>query len=252
MAKEKNSRLFGLIGKNIAYSFSKEYFETKFKNEKITNCNYINFDLENIQEFTSLFNLSKPIVNGFNVTIPYKEAIIPYLDVLTPEAKAIGAVNCIEISASGQKIGHNTDWIGFTKSIAPFVKNRPLQALILGTGGASKGIQFALNRLQIPFQIVTRYKTNSNHLNYKNLDEEHLKSHQLIINCTPLGTFPNTHLAPEIPQIFFTKKNILFDLVYNPPFTTLMRRAASQGSIIKNGYEMLTIQAEESWTIWNQ
>jgi len=249
--KEKEDRIYGLIGKNISYSFSKKYFTNKWEDSEIKNTQYVNYDFEDISEVGYFLNNLPKNVAGLNVTIPYKQQIVKFLDTVSSDAKKIGAVNCIEITAEGKKIGHNTDWIGFTKSIKPFIKNKKIKAIILGSGGASKGVQFALKKLKIPFIIVSKTKTGANYFNYDTIEEEQIKNYELIINCTPLGTFPEVNICPEIPFQYLSPNNIVMDLIYNPTMTKMLKKAASQGSIIKNGYEMLVLQAEESWKIWN-
>jgi shikimate dehydrogenase len=252
METKKNKVVYGLIGKNISYSFSKEYFNNKFLALKLKNYHYENFDFNSVYQLEKFIAQLPEDVKGLNVTIPYKETIIPFLDDISEEARTIGAVNCIEILPDGKKIGHNTDWIGFKNSLQPFLKTKGTKAMILGTGGASKAVQFALKTLKIPFTIVSRTKSKSNHKTYDTIEEEQINKHTLIINCTPLGTFPNIHSFPEIPFQYLDSKHIVYDLVYNPPMTSLMMKAAIQGAIIKNGYEMLTIQAEENWKIWTK
>ena len=236
-------KTYGLIGKNISYSFSRNYFNNKFKNENILNSQYINFETDNPSELNNIFNKNN---YGFNVTIPYKEAIIPYLDSLNFHAEQIGAVNTIKIE-NGKKIGFNTDWIGFKKSLEPLLKPHHKKALILGTGGASKAVIYALKQLQIQTLIVSR----NGETTYEDLSEEIIHNHTIIINCTPVGTFPNTDLAPEIPYQFITKNHLVYDLIYNPAETLFLKKCKENGAVIKNGLEMLEIQAEESWKIWN-
>ena len=236
--------IYGLIGKNIAYSFSKNYFINKFKNEGIKNSQYINFDIDNLSELNNIFNQNN---QGYNVTIPYKEAVISYLDALDNHAKQIGAVNTIQVH-KGQKKGFNTDWIGFKKSIEPLLQLHHTKALILGSGGASKAVIYALKQLQITTAVVSRTKGD---FTYQQLDEELLKEHTIIINTTPLGTFPETSLAPVIPYQFISKQHLVYDLVYNPEETLFLKKCRKNGAEIKNGLQMLEIQAEEAWKIWN-
>jgi len=236
-------KTYGLIGKNISYSFSRNYFNNKFKNKNISNSQYVNFDIDNLLELNNTFNINN---YGFNVTIPYKETIIPYLDSLDFRAEQIGAVNTIKIE-NGKKIGFNTDWIGFKKSLEPLLKPHHKKALILGTGGASKAVIYALKQLQIQTLIVSR----NGETTYEDLSEEIIKNHTIIINCTPVGTFPNTDSAPEIPYQFITKNHLVYDLIYNPAETLFLKKCKENGAVTKNGLEMLEIQAEESWKIWN-
>jgi len=237
-------KTYGLIGKNISYSFSRNYFNNKFKNESISNSQYINFEIDNLSELNNIFNTDN---YGFNVTIPYKEAIIPYLDSLDIHSKKIGAVNTIKIE-NGKKIGFNTDWIGFKKSIEPLLKPHHTKALILGTGGASKAVIYALEQLKIETLIISR----SGKITYKDLSEEIIQNHTIIINCTPVGTFPNVDSAPDIPYNFITNNHLAYDLIYNPAETLFLIKCKEKGATIKNGLEMLEIQAEESWKIWNR
>lgn len=236
-------KTYGLIGKNISYSFSRNYFANKFKKEDIKNSQYINFDIDNLSELNNIFNTNN---FGFNVTIPYKEAIIPYLDSLDFHAEKIGAVNTIKIE-NEKKIGFNTDWIGFKKSIEPLLNSHHTKALILGTGGASKAVIYALDQLKIETLMVSRY----GEISYEDLSEEIIQNHAIIINCTPVGTFPNVDAAPEIPYHFITKNHLAYDLIYNPAETLFLKKCKEKGAVVKNGLEMLEIQAEASWKIWN-
>lgn len=247
MTKKK---LYGLIGRNISHSFSAQYFNTKFEKEKISNAEYINFDIETISSFSDLLETNQNI-KGLNVTIPYKQAIIPYLDSLSKKAIKIGAVNTIKISKKGKLKGYNTDWYGFSKAIKPMLKPNHKNALILGTGGASKAIEFSLNKLGIPYILVSR-TPQENVLTYKQLTREILEKHTLIINTTPLGTFPNTEYCPDIPYEFLTPNHIAFDLIYNPETTTFLKLASQKGAQIQNGHTMLKLQAEKAWKIWNK
>lgn len=236
-------KTYGLIGKNISYSFSRNYFANKFKKEDIKNSQYINFDIDNLSELNNIFNTDN---FGFNVTIPYKEAIIPYLDSLDFHAEKIGAVNTIKLE-NRKKIGFNTDWIGFKKSIEPLLNSHHTKALILGTGGASKAVIYALDQLKIETLMVSRY----GEISYEDLSEEIIQNHAIIINCTPVGTFPNIDAAPEIPYHFITKNHLAYDLIYNPAETLFLKKCKEKGAVVKNGLEMLEIQAEASWKIWN-
>lgn len=236
-------KIYGLIGKNISYSFSRNYFNNKFKNENILNSQYVNFDIDNLSELNNIFNKNN---YDFNVTIPYKETIIPYLYSLDFHAEKIGAVNTIKIE-NGKKIGFNTDWIGFKKSLEPLLKPHHKKALILGTGGASKAVIYALKQLQIQTLIVSR----NGETTYEDLSEEIIQNYTIIINCTPVGTFPDTDSAPEIPYQFITKNHLIYDLIYNPAETLFLKKCKKNGAATKNGLEMLEIQAEESWKIWN-
>lgn len=239
---------FGLIGRNISYSFSKSYFADKFIKENIVGSAYDVFDLQQIQEVENLFKNKD--LNGFNVTIPYKQEIIPYLDELSQEAKEIGAVNTVLIE-NGKRIGHNTDCFGFETSLQPLLKPNHTKALILGYGGAAKAVIYVLNKLNIQYQIVSR-EASEKSISYDDLNKEILASHHLIINCSPIGTYPDVNLSPKIPYQYLTSEHLLYDLIYNPEVTQFLQNGIDKGAKIKNGYEMLVKQAEKSWKIWNK
>ncbi|MGV0924724.1 shikimate dehydrogenase family protein [Empedobacter tilapiae] len=241
-------RQFGLIGRNISYSFSKSYFAEKFKNENIVDAVYNVFDLKQIDEVEKVFETEGLI--GFNVTIPYKQEIIPFLDELSPEAKSIGAVNTVFIK-DGKRIGHNTDCYGFHHSLEPLLESHHKKALVLGNGGAAKAVYYILDLLQIKYKIVSRAKSD-NYLTYEELDEEVINNHQIIINCSPVGTFPNVENSPSLPYQLINEKHLLYDLIYNPPLTKFLENGKNQGAKIKNGHEMLILQAEKAWDIWNK
>lgn len=245
--QENVKQLFGLLGKNISYSFSKGYFAAKFKNENIQNSDYQNFDLKDILQVSDVF--SNSIIKGLNVTIPYKESIIPFLDELSEDAKQIGAVNTIKIK-DNKKIGYNTDVIGFQKSLEPLLKSHHKKAMILGTGGASKAVKFVLNQMDIDFIVVSRAPKNKE-ISYKEITSEIQSKYLIVINCTPLGTFPNIKQSPDILYHHLSENHILFDLIYNPSETTFLKKGKQQGAKVKNGLEMLELQAEASWNIWN-
>ena len=243
----KKSKKFGLIGKNIDYSFSKKYFSEKFKKENL-DCTYSNFDIENISQIESI--LQKNGISGYNVTIPYKQEIIKFLDEIDEVAKDIGAVNTIK-KIDNKNIGFNTDSIGFEKSLIPLIKNKkPDCALILGTGGASKAVKYVLKKLKINYSTVSR-KAGKSEFIYENLNDVIINRFKMIINCSPVGTFPNINKCPNIPYKYLTKEHILYDLVYNPIESLFLRRGKELGCKTKNGLEMLEIQANESWRIWN-
>lgn len=244
------NKVFGLIGKNIGYSFSKKYFTDKFENEGLQNCSYENFDLQIITQFPVIIK-NNPSLKGLNVTIPYKEKIIPYLDKLNKKAAKIGAVNCIKITKKGKLKGFNTDYYGFKKSLQPLLQPHHKKALILGTGGASKAVAYALEELGIMYTFVSRSK-KENVLHYKYINATTFDNYQIIINCTPLGTFPHVEEYPPIPYDYFTNNHIAFDLIYNPEATTFLNFAKARGAQTKNGYEMLVFQAEKGWEIWNK
>jgi shikimate dehydrogenase len=241
------TRKFGLLGKEIDYSFSRGYFSEKFKAEDL-NATYENFDFQNIELVTTLLNPSAQI-SGINITIPYKESIIPYLDELQEDAVNIGAVNTVKFE-DGKSIGHNTDFYGFTKALKPHLKAHHKKALILGTGGASKAIAYSLKKLGITYVFVSR-NPDFNEMSYHNLDEDIVRDYTLIINCTPLGTHPNIQQKPQIPYEGISEKHIMFDLIYNPSETAFLKQGKSKGATIVNGLKMLEFQAEKSWEIWN-
>ncbi|MEZ4838034.1 shikimate dehydrogenase [Flavobacterium sp.] len=247
--QEKNKR-FGLIGKNISYSFSKKYFTEKFEKEKLEKCSYENFDLQTISQFPKIYRENKDL-KGLNVTIPYKEKIIPYLDQLDKNASKIGAVNCIKLTKKGKLKGYNTDYFGFKKSIQPLLQPHHQKALILGTGGASKAIAFALNKLGILYTFVSRSR-KEDALDYKYINATTFDNYQIIINCTPLGTHPNLAECPPLPYEFFTSEHLAFDLIYNPEESEFLKRAKTNNAVTKNGYQMLVLQAEKGWKIWNK
>lgn len=243
----KKSRKFGLIGKNIDYSFSKKYFSEKFKKENL-DCTYSNFDIENISLIESI--LQKNGISGYNVTIPYKQEIIKFLDEIDEVARAIGAVNTIK-KIDNKNIGFNTDCIGFEKSLIPLIENKkPDSALILGGGGASKAVKYVLKKIKINYSTVSRKEGKSEFI-YENLNDVIINRFKMIINCSPVGTFPNINKCPNIPYKHLTKEHILYDLVYNPIESLFLRRGRELGCKTKNGLEMLEIQANESWRIWN-
>ena len=248
MAKTgKHKKRFGLIGKDISYSFSKTYFSNKFKDLGFENHSYENFDIQDISLVKEVFN--KKDLFGLNVTIPYKEAIIPYLDDLEATAKSIGAVNTIKFS-NKKIVGYNTDAYGFKKSLLEKLEPNHQMALILGTGGASKAIAHVLGELGIEYKFVSR-RPNAKQFSYDDLNEELISKHLLIINCTPLGTYPNVNERPAIPYDFLTASHYLFDLIYNPSETAFLKMGRSKDASIQNGLKMLEYQAEKSWEIWN-
>lgn len=241
-------KIFGLIGKNIDYSFSRRYFNEKFKTNSL-DCSYNNFDLETIDSFIELKENYK-IYSGFNVTTPYKEAILPYLDFISNDAKKIGAVNTIKIE-NNKLIGYNTDHYGFKESLIKYLKPHHKTALILGTGGASKAVAFVLKQLKIKFQYVSRTKSSGIKYTYDTLTSTQIEANKLIINCTPLGTFPKMEKYPEILYDRLDKFHLLFDLIYNPAETLFLKKGRLKGAKVTNGLEMLINQAEKSWEIWN-
>ncbi len=240
----------GLLGKNISYSFSRSYFKTKFENEGITHVTYQNFDIPSINAFPSVIKNTKNL-KGLNVTIPFKEEIIPFLDKVNKKAKAIGAVNTIKITKKGRLKGYNTDCYGFKKALKPFLKKYHKSALILGTGGASKAVAYSLKQLGIPYHFVSRKPSKEVSFTYQDLTNKIIQDHLIIINCTPLGTFPNTNDYPNIPYGGITQQHILFDLIYNPEETVFLKHGKAKQAQTINGLNMLIYQAEKAWKIWN-
>ena len=244
--EEKENR-YGLLGKDISYSFSRGYFLEKFTKLNLSSHSYVNFDLKTISEFKSV--LKQKNIAGLNVTIPYKEAIIPYLDNLDSTAKKIGAVNTIKFTKTGLK-GFNTDAYGFEKAISTHLKSVHQKALILGTGGASKAIAYVFTQLNIPFKFVSR-KPKAHQITYTDLDIKTIQEYQIIVNCSPVGTYPNINDKPNLCYEGLGKNHLLFDLIYNPKKTAFLKIGEKAGSITENGLSMLEFQAEKSWEIWN-
>lgn len=241
---------YGLIGKNISYSFSREYFRNKFIDEGILNASYENFDIQNIEEFPEILK-NNPTLKGLNVTIPYKESIISFLDEMDPKAAKIGAVNTIKVLENGKLKGYNTDYYGFSKSLESHLKPHHKKALILGTGGASKAIDFALKELEIETAFVSRNPSEEATFTYSSLTENDIKKHQIIINCTPLGTHPKIDECPDIPYQAVTNSHILFDLIYNPEETKFLSFGKVKNATCINGLNMLIFQANKAWAIWS-
>ena len=240
---DSNKKL-GLVGRNISYSFSKIFFEKKFQKLMLTHFSYQIFDLQEIDEVKILF--ADPELLGFNVTIPYKEKIIDYLDDLSDEAKEIGAVNCVLIE-NGKKTGYNTDAFGFEKTLKIHRKPHQNTALILGNGGAAKAVEFVLNKNGISSKTVSR---NSD-LNFENLDKETVENHKIIVQCTPVGTFPNIDDCLNFPFGGLSKDHLVIDLIYNPNYSKFIIQSAENDAKTVNGYYMLEQQAEKAWEIWN-
>ena len=242
---------YGLIGYPLGHSFSKNYFNEKFENENI-DAEYINFEIPTIDALPEVL-ATNPELRGLNVTIPYKEKVISFLDSVSPEARAIGAINVIKVEHKGNETilkGYNSDVIGFTKSIAPLLKRHNKKALILGTGGASKAIDYGLKSLGLETVKVSRYERPGT-IQYSKITPEIIKEYNVIVNCTPCGMYPNIEECPELPYEAMTEKNILYDLIYNPDQTKFMKLGAKQGATVKNGLEMLLLQAFASWEFWN-
>ena len=241
-------RHFGIIGYPLEHSFSPGYFNEKFKHEGITDAEYSSFPVENISELKELIN-DHPEIKGLNVTIPYKEKVIPYLDGLEPFAQVIGAVNTIKVT-NDHLIGFNTDVGGFIKAIQPKLKPHHKNALILGSGGSAKAVKAGLDVLGMYFKVVSR-SSNKGDLLYSELNDSVIDEHELIINTTPLGMFPNMDSFPDIPYSKLTSKHLCFDLIYNPGKTEFLKRSSTMGAECFNGHEMLIAQAELSWKLWN-
>ena len=241
-------RTFGLIGFPLTHSFSKKYFTDKFQQEHIADAEYLNFSIEKIEDVEQVFETKN--LCGFNVTIPYKETIIPFLDELDSSASGVGAVNTVVIR-NKKKIGFNTDVHGFENSLKPLLNEHHNKSLILGTGGSSKAVAYVLKKLRIEFQFVSRNQI-VNSISYDDLKPQIILEHKLIIKTTPVGMFPEIQDAPGIPYSFITSQHLLFDLIYNPEETEFLKRGKQQGAQTKNGLEMLQLQAEKSWEIWNK
>lgn len=266
-------RTFGLIGYPLSHSFSQKYFTEKFKKENLSDCEFKNFSLEDINDFPALLK-NNPGLYGLSVTIPHKQTVLPYLHELDTSAKEIGAINCIRLSPvpiatgtplpvlGGERetkevrcIGYNTDVIGFAQSLKPLLKAHHTNALILGTGGASKAVAFVLKKMEIEFSFVSRKQKKASSIkciNYQRLNKELISAHPVIINTTPLGTFPNIHDYPNIPYEHLSSGHLLYDLTYNPEESAFLKKGKAHGAQIKNGLEMLHLQAEKAWEIWNE
>ncbi|WP_340066984.1 shikimate dehydrogenase [Ascidiimonas aurantiaca] len=241
--------LYGLLGKNIEYSFSRGYFKEKFEKEGLKNAYYTNFDISDISCFPEILK-QYPNLRGLNVTIPYKESIIPYLDDLAPEAQHIKAVNTICFE-KGKRIGYNTDAFGFNESLTPFLRPWHQKALVLGTGGASKAVAYILQKKGITPVLLSRKKREGGFI-YQELTKEIIRSHLVIVNCTPLGTSPYIHAKPILPYQHLTEKHLLYDLIYNPSKTSFLKEGEKAGATIVNGLKMLELQAEKAWELWQK
>lgn len=242
---------YGLIGFPLGHSFSINFFNEKFENEGIK-AKYINFEIPQIEDLPEIL-ASNPELKGLNVTIPYKQKVMAYLDELSPEAKAIGAVNVIRVSHKGKDVvlkGFNSDVIGFTRSIEPMLEPAHKKALILGTGGASKAIEYGLKTLGLETLFVSRTK-KENTITYEEVTPEIIREYNVIVNCTPLGMYPKADTCPDIPYEAMDGHTILYDLIYNPDETLFLTKGAKYGAITKNGLEMLLLQAFASWDFWN-
>lgn len=244
-------KLFGLIGYPLGHSFSKKYFTQKFEKEGLSDCVFDIFPLEIISQFPHLLQ-SQPQLNGLAVTIPYKESIIQYLDLLDDEAEKIGAVNCIRF-CNGKLKGYNTDVTGFELSFKNLLQANHQKALVLGTGGAAKAITYVLNKLTISFLQVSRTpNVQKGIIGYEDITASIMNTHTIIINCTPVGMSPAVDLRPAIPYQYLTAQHLLYDLVYQPATTLFLSAGIEKGAVVKNGYDMLAIQAEDNWRIWNE
>ena len=241
-------RLFGLIGYPLAHSFSKNYFTEKFKKEGIEDCTYKNFQLATISDLHRVLE-ENPVLQGLNVTIPYKESILQFLNESNELVRQTGACNCIKIE-NKKLFGYNTDVIGFERSLLTKLQSHHTNALILGTGGAAKAVEFVLHKNSIQYKNVSR-QPSTHSLSYDHVTEEIIKKNTLIINTTPVGMFPHTNEILPLPYYAITPKHFLFDLIYNPLKTLFLSKGEEYGAIIQNGYDMLIYQAEESWKIWN-
>ena len=244
---------YGLIGFPLGHSFSISYFNQKFQDEGI-DAIYENYEISTIDALDEILS-SNPNLRGLNVTIPYKEKVMPYLDHISPEARAIGAVNVIKVIHEGNDVilkGYNSDVIGFTKSIEPMLDSKwHKKALILGTGGASKAIDFGLRNLGLETVFVSRFERQGT-IQYQSITPEIIREYNVIVNCTPLGMYPKTEVCPNLPYEAMDSHTILYDLIYNPDQTLFMRMGAKHGAEVKNGLEMLLLQAFASWEFWHE
>ena len=244
-------KLYGLIGYPLGHSFSKKYFTEKFQRESLADVAYELFPIPSIKDFPSIIH-SNPALKGLNVTIPYKQQVLEYVTGSTPDVKKIGAANTIKIEEN-KLTAYNTDVIGFERSFTKKLKPFHKRALVLGSGGSSKAIQFVLEKLNIDFLVVTRNENLQNGvINYPMIDEAIIDDYTIIINSTPVGLFPNINECPQIPYQHISEKHYLFDLIYKPEKTLFLQKGEERGAVIQNGYDMLIIQAEESWKIWNE
>lgn len=242
---------YGLIGYPLGHSFSIGYFNEKFQNEG-TDATYENFEIASIDEFPEVID-TNPELRGLNVTIPYKENVISYLDTLSPEARAIGAVNVIKVEHKGKKVvlkGYNSDVIGFTRSIEPLLERYHKKALILGTGGAAKAIGYGLKALGLETVMVSRFD-RPGAIRYEQVTLEVIKAYNVVVNCTPTGMYPHADECPALPYEAMDSHTLLYDLIYNPDETLFMKRGKDHGATVKNGLEMLLLQAFASWEFWN-
>ena len=244
-------KIYGLIGNPLSHSFSQKYFTEKFREENITGYSYLNFEIKDLtKEIYDLKN--NPLISGLNVTIPFKTEIIPFLDNVSEECKEINACNCIKIT-DGKWTGFNTDISGFEKSFVPHLLSHHTKALVLGTGGSSKAVTYVLKKLKIDFLLVSRKKELSKRvINYDAVTPLLMQEFAIVINTTPVGMFPHVEEYPQLPYEYVSEKHYFFDLIYNPSKTLFLSKAEAMGAVIENGEQMLSIQAEESWKIWNK
>ena len=242
---------YGIIGHPLGHSFSKNYFNEKFHDEGI-DAEYINFDIQNIGNLPEVL-ATNPELKGLNVTIPYKEKVLSYLDYISVEARAIGAVNVIRVEHKGNNVllkGYNSDVIGFTRSIEPILEKFHRKALVLGTGGASKAVSYGLRSLGLETVLVSRFERPGT-IQYKDITPDVVREYKVIVNCTPCGMYPNYEECPKLPYEALDSHNLLYDLIYNPDETLFMKKGREQGALTKNGIEMLLLQAFASWDFWN-
>ncbi|MEO5891195.1 MAG: shikimate dehydrogenase [Ferruginibacter sp.] len=243
-------KLYGLIGYPLGHSFSKQYFTEKFAREGLTDCFFEAFAIKSIDDFPGVL-AANPLLKGLGVTIPYKEQVLRFVDEMSEEVKFIGATNSIKITGN-KLVAYNTDIIGFEESFRKGLGPMHTKALILGTGGASKAVQYVLKKIGIDFLVVTRNEAlKDGFISYNNIDEQIINECKVIINCTPAGMYPNENIAPGIPYHLITAGHYLYDLVYKPASTLFLQKGEEKGATVQNGYEMLLIQAEASWIIWN-
>ena len=247
-------KTFGLIGHRLGYSFSKKFFTEKFEKEGLAEHEYVNFELDSIDEFPGIFE-KNPNIAGLNCTIPYKQQIMKFMDDINREAAEVGAVNTVKVIRENESlklVGYNSDVYGFENSLKPMLSDKHKKALILGTGGASKAIKYILAKLGIEYVSASiEEQLFENEIRYSQIDEKLINEYLIIINATPLGTFPNVDNCADIPYQFITPDHVMFDLVYNPEETLFMKKGKEKGALVKNGLEMLHLQAIRSWEIWN-
>ena len=245
-----NNTLYGLIGYPLSHSFSQQYFTRKWAAASIQHCEYRLFPLSDVAQLPLLLQ-QNPNIAGLNITIPYKQSVMPYLQNISPEAAAIGAVNCVVVN--GQNLtGYNTDVWGFEQSLLPLLKPYHCHAFVLGAGGAAKAVQYVLQKLGLTYNIVSRKPTGQGQISYADLFTQWLPTSGIFINTTPLGMYPHPDTCPDIPYYALNEQYICYDLVYNPSPTLFLQRAAKQGAVCKNGIEMLHLQADRAWEIWQQ